>query len=283
MSPLVSVVMPVYNAAATVEEALRSLLVQTHADLEIIVVDDGSTDGTPDVIAGIRDARIRLLRQEHLGLVGALNAGCTLARGEYIARLDGDDIASERRIEAQLAFMEQREEVGLLGTWARIVKEGEPPRIFAPPSSDAALRRCLLLDSPFVHSSVMFRREAYVESGGYPDGLNEDYRLWIRIARSWKVAVLPTVLVTHRVYPGSYTRSIRRRKVLRARLATQWEATRALGLWLAAIPALGLTTVAYLLSLVGGNFEETVRTATARLTARLRGFRREDDRDARGA
>jgi len=280
--PLVSVVMPVYNAAATVEEAVRSLLVQTHADLEIIVVDDGSTDGTPDVIAGLRDARIRLLRQEHLGLVGALNAGCTQARGEYIARLDGDDIAAERRIEAQLAFMEHHGEVGLLGTWARVAKEGEPPRVFAPPSSDAGLRRCLLLDSPFVHSSVMFRRKAYLESGGYPDGLNEDYRLWIRIAQSWKVAVLPQVLVTHRVYAGSYTRSIRRRQMLRARLRTQWEATRALGLWLAAIPALGLTTVAYLLSLVGGNVEDAVLTATAGLTARLRGFRREDDRDARG-
>jgi glycosyltransferase involved in cell wall biosynthesis len=272
--PLVSVVMPVYNAVETVEEAIRSLLRQTYEHLEILAVDDGSTDGTPDVIGGIRDARIRLLRQEHLGLVGALNAGCTLARGEYIARLDGDDIAAEPRIEAQLAYMEQHGEVGLLGTWARVVKEGEPPRIFAPPSSNAALRRCLLLDSPFVHSSVMFRREAYVESGGYPDGLNEDYRLWIRIARSWKVAVLPQVLVTHRVHAGSYTRSIRRRQMLRARLGTQWEATRALGPWLAAIPALGLTMVAYLLSLVGGGFEETVRTATAGLTARLRGFRR---------
>jgi glycosyltransferase involved in cell wall biosynthesis len=271
--PLVSVVMPVYNAAGTVKAAISSLLAQTYEHLEIVVVDDGSNDGSPDRVAGLRDARIRLVRQEHRGLVATLNHGCALAQGEYIARLDADDLAHPRRIAAQLEFLAGHPEVGLLGTWAELAGDRGVEGTFEPPASDPELRRYLLWDSPFVHSSVMFRSAALRGAGGYPEGLAEDYRLWIRIARIWKVAILPEVLVTHRIHQTSYTRTQRRAAALRWRLVAQWEAARDLGPWWAAAPALGVTCGAYLLALAGGGPESAARGLAGRLSRRARGFR----------
>lgn len=271
-TPLVSVVMPVYNAAATVEAAVRSLLAQTHEHLEILVVDDGSVDGSPDLVAGLRDSRIRLVRQEHRGLVATRNHGCALAQGAYIAPLDADDLSHPRRIAAQLEYLEGHPGVGLVGTWARLVSDEQEEGTFHPPVSDPALRRYLLWDSPFVHSAVMFRRAALQGAGGYPEGLAEDYRLWIRIARSWKIANLPEVLVTHRIHRASYTRTQRRAAALKGRLAAQWEAARWLGPWYAAAPALGVTCAAYLLALGGGRVEANVRKLARGRFSRRRGF-----------
>ena len=270
---LVSIVVPVYNAADTVESAIRSLLQQTYQRLEILVVDDGSVDNSLAIAAGIRDSRIRVVAQEHRGLVMTLNHGCALAQGEYIARLDADDLADERRIAAQVTFMEDHPEVGLLGTWARIEGKDAEVWTYEPPVGDRALRRYLLWDNPFVHSSVIFRPVAFREVGGYPEGLAEEYRLWIHMARSWKIAILPEVLVTHRIYEASYTRKQRRAAALRGRLMAQWEAARSLGPWHEAVPALGVTCGTYLLALMGGEAETALRRLVRVSTRRLRGFR----------
>jgi len=131
---------------------------------------------------------------------------------------------------AQVTYLEEHAEVGLLGTWAKIVSEEGEEGTFEPPVADPALRRYLLWDSPFIHSSVMFRRAAFLEAGGYPEGLAEEYRLWIRMARSWKIAMLPEGLVTHRIHRASYTRRQRRAAAIGGRFKAQWEAARTLGL-----------------------------------------------------
>jgi len=265
--------MPVYNGADTVEEAVRSLLAQSYERLEILVVDDGSTDASVAIVAGIQDSRIKLLRRDHQGLVKTLNHGCAQAQGEYIARLDADDVAYECRVAAQVEYLEGHSDVGLLGTWAKIVSEDGEEETFEPPVSDRALRRHLLWDNPFIHSSVMFRRVAFQEAGGYPEGLAEEYRLWIQMARSWKIGVLPEMLVRHRIHQASYTRRQRRAAALRGRFKAQWEAARTLGPWQHAIPALGVTGGAYLLAVLGGRPETTVRSLVRGLSRRSRGFR----------
>jgi len=271
--PLVSIVMPVYNAARTIGDALRSLLVQTFERLEILVVDDGSVDASMDVVAAMADPRVKVLRQAHQGIVKALNTGCERSHGEFIARLDADDVAEERRVAIQVACLDAQPAVGLVGAWARIQGELGGERTFAPPISDQALRRYLLWDNPFVHSTVMFRRTAFQDAGGYPIGANEDYRLWIRIAQRWKLAVLPEVLVTHRVRSESLSRAMHRPEALRARLHAQQEAARALGPWHLALPALATTAGAYLLAHLGGGPENRARWRVRGLSGRVRGMR----------
>jgi GT2 family glycosyltransferase len=249
--PIVSVVIPVYNAASTVEAALRSVLNQTYRHLEVVVVDDGSSDGSITVVESVRDHRIAVIRQKHRGLVEALRVGCERARGTYVARLDADDHSYETRIAAQVAYLEHHHGVGLVGCRARFELPGGRAWLFAPPQDDNALRRYLLWDNPFVHSSVMFRRDAYVAAGGYSEGPNEDYRLWIQIARSWKVAVLPEALVIHRIRPDSLSRTASRTAALRNRFRGQWEAAVHLGPWYSALPALAATCGAYALALAG--------------------------------
>jgi GT2 family glycosyltransferase len=211
-------------------------------------------------VLGVADPRIKVVRQEHRGVVPTLTRGCAEAAGEYVARLDADDVAYPGRIAAQVAYLERHGEIGVLGTWASMRDEDGRTWSFEPPSTDPALRQYLLHDNPFVASAAMFRRQAYLDAGGYAEGPNEDYRLCIRIARAWQLAVLPEVLVMHRVRRASYSGSIPRRAALRARLAAQWDAARTLGPWYRAIPALAVTCGAYVLSIVGGAPERWVRS-----------------------
>lgn len=267
--PLVSIIVPVFNAADTVQEAVQSLLGQGYPHLEILVVDDGSEDRSGAIAEAIHDDRIIVTRQHHGGLVSALRAGCARARGSYIARMDADDFARDDRIAAQVAYLDAHAHVGLLGSYARIVWPDGREQIFEPPTADGELRRYLLRDNPFVHSSVMFRRAVYDRAGGYRPGPNEDYRLWIQMARWSALAVLPQILVTHRVRETSYSRSMRRATALRARLAAQWEAATTLGPWYQALPALALTGASLALAAAGWN----TRGPFAEATARWRGLR----------
>jgi glycosyltransferase involved in cell wall biosynthesis len=273
--------MPVYNAQETVEEAVRSLMQQTYADLEILVVDDGSTDRSCATIERLRDPRIRLVRQPHGGICQARNRGCSEARGEYLAVLDSDDVAQARRIQAQVDYLDRHPAVGLIGTHARFVSDDGQEWFFTPPAEDRALRRYLLWDNPFVHSSVMLRRQALGAVGGYTQGVvaNEDYRLWIQVARSWKLGMIPEVLVTYRVRRASASRAAHRRLALRGRLAAQWMAARLLGPWYLAVPALAATTLAYALSHLAGLRGPVLTTDLRSAAERLRGFRRRGPED----
>ncbi len=272
-TPLVSIVMPTYNAIDTIEEALRSLLCQTYPNLEILVVDDGSHDRSMDAAEGLHDARVKILRREHQGLVATLRSGCDRANGGCIARLDADDVAHHERIAVQVEYLQHHPDVGLLGSYAKIESSDGREWLFRPPTAEPALRHYLLWDNPFVHSSVMFRHVAYDQAGGYPEGPNEDYRLWIRIARSWKLAVLPQVLVTHRIHAASYTRVMSRAAALHGRLVGEWEAAKLLRAWPQSIPALTTTAGLLLLNRVGGRLEQTARALAGSLPAKLRGYR----------
>ena len=191
MTPRVSVVMGVRDGAPWVGEAVRSVLVQTLGDLELIVVDDGSTDATPDVLAAIEDPRLRVERQAPEGLTRALNRALALARADLVARLDADDVGLPQRLARQHAFLAAHAAMGLLGTAAREVDAaGREVRVLRPPEDDAALRRLLIRRNPFVHSSVMVRRALLERVGGYDARLAvaQDYDLWMRMAAVTRLA-----------------------------------------------------------------------------------------------
>ena len=221
----VSVVLPVRDGERFVQEAVESIFAQAHADLELIVVDDGSTDRTREVLGGFGDGRLRVVHQDPLGLVGALRRGITEARAPLIARMDADDVSEPARLERQVRIMQERPRVGMVATWTVVIDElgRELRREVLPPAHDDLVRR-LLLRNPFQHGSVVMRREALEQVGGYRDdyGANEDYDLWRRIARSWELACVPEVLYRYRTHPGAVTRTdperIARREELRSEL-----------------------------------------------------------------
>jgi Glycosyl transferase family 2 len=209
--PIVSVILPVYNCKEYLSAAIKSVVNQTFADFELIIIDDGSTDDSPSVLDTISDRRIRFYRQGNQGLASTLNRGISLSRGVYIARQDQDDISDPRRLALQVAYMEAHPECVLLGAWAQIMEVDQLARRFhRHPVEDATLRYQLLFNNPFVHSSVMLRHSALLKVGGYTTDPErqppEDYELWSRLSRIGSIANLGEVLLTYREIPGSMSR-----------------------------------------------------------------------------
>ena len=251
MTPAVSVVMAVRNGMPWVAEAVTSVLGQTLADLELIVIDDGSSDDTAAALAAFRDGRLRLVRQDPAGLTRSLNRGLGLARAPLVARLDADDTAQPDRLMRQAALLASRPDIGLVGTGAlEVDAAGRAVGTIVPPEDDVAIRRALIHANPFVHSSVMFRRAVVERAGGYDERwpVAQDYDLWLRLAPLTRFANLPDVLVVRRLLPGRVS-VVRDDDRLRGELRARWRAVRC-GThpwWAAAFalrPALALATPA---------------------------------------
>jgi glycosyltransferase involved in cell wall biosynthesis len=226
--PAVSVLMSVHNGAPWVRDAVTSVLTQRLADLELIVIDDGSTDATPDVLAAVRDPRLRLERRVREGLTRALIRAIELARAPLLARLDADDVAMPERLALQHEYLDAHPDVGLLGTGAREVDPtGREVAIVRPPVDDASIRRALIRANPFVHSSVVVRRAALDRAGGYDRSfpVAQDYDLWMRLARVTRLANLAEPLVIRRLTPGRVS-AVRDGDRLRAEARVRWRAVR---------------------------------------------------------
>jgi glycosyltransferase involved in cell wall biosynthesis len=215
--PLVSILMPVHNEEAFLPAALRSLVQQTLRAWELVVVDDGSSDATPEILADAasQDRRIRIVRREGGGLVAALNAGLAECRAPLLARMDGDDICHPRRLELQSSFLRHHPDVGLVACHFRHfprtrLKQGMLAYETWQNSlySHGLIMRDRFVESPFVHPSVMARRSLIEEAGGYRDkGWAEDYDLWLRMAQSGiRFARLPQTLFFWRDHPERATR-----------------------------------------------------------------------------
>lgn len=211
-SPAVSVILSVRNGGSDLPQAIATILAQTFTDFELIAIDNGSTDETAEYLDGIEDPRVRVYHQADAGLAAALNRGISLARGRYIARQDHDDWALPTRIEQQVKFLDAHPDHALIGTRAEIWAADKPTgRFHDHPTEDEALRFELLFNNPFVHSSVMMRKSALDEVGGYTTDPArqppEDYELWSRIARKFRVANLPERLTIYREMPSSMSRA----------------------------------------------------------------------------
>ena len=204
--------MSVYNGERYLVEAIESILNQTFTDFEFIIINDGSTDGTADILRSYKDRRIRIFEQSNIGLTRSLNRGVALARGEYIARMDHDDLSMPERFARQVAFLDAHPEVGVVGTACLVYNEVRGIEWkYAVATSDDECRRDLIKGNQFVHTSVMMRKSVLQAVGAYNEAYRylQDYELWVRLAGRTRLANLPEVLVVRRYHWGavSTTRS----------------------------------------------------------------------------
>jgi glycosyltransferase involved in cell wall biosynthesis len=233
-TPLVSVLLPVFNCEQFLAVAVRSILSQSFSNLELLLLDDGSTDRSrkiADKIAGTDD-RVRVFSWTNRGIARSLNSGLDLARGSLIARMDADDIALPQRLERQVAFLEAHPEIIAVGTHALLVDpDGDPicPWFVRLENHEEIDRRLLSGDGggAIVHPTVMIRREHLNAVGGYHSNyeLAEDLDLFLRLAERGRLANIPEVLLQYRQHLGSIgvTRRKQQRASARRALEDAWK------------------------------------------------------------
>ena len=208
--PKISVVMSVYNGSSYLPEAVESILKQTYSHFEFIIIDDGSVDNTWEILLdyATQDQRIALYRNEkNIGLTKSLNKGLRLAKGDYIARQDADDISLPARLEEQLTYMASHETVAMACAGVQIISgSGKVLKTYTPPQNPAVLRWQLLYRNPIRHATVIWRRQPIERYVGLYDPnfrFAQDYDLWVRIANRFPIGVLPLVLVKYRTHAES--------------------------------------------------------------------------------
>ena len=203
--PAVSVLLPIYNGEEFLAGAIDSLLAQSMTDFELLIVNDGSSDTSKDIVERYDDPRIVLLNRTHAGLVVALNEGIRRCRGRYVARMDHDDLSKPERLALQVAFLDANPEVVLVGTAFEVIdRDGAFLSVQKTLTRDQDIRRRAFYANPFAHGSVMMRRQSLLAIGGYRDEFPfvEDYDLWVRIMSRHQVANLPRVLYSYRKNSG---------------------------------------------------------------------------------
>lgn len=244
--PLLSVLLPVHNCRSYLAAAIASIAAQSHRDFEFIIVDDGSTDGSAAVIdrAAAADARIRVIRRPNTGIVGALNDGLKAATGEFVARMDGDDLAEPARFATQLAHFRAHPDCIAVGSAVWLIdRAGAVIDRYDPPLGHAAIETELLRGNggALIHPALMLRRAVLNTVGGYRREYDraEDLDLFLRLARHGPLANLPAPLLRYRLHVAS-TNFVHRetQRALSLRLVTAARAERGLP----ALPAGSLST-----------------------------------------
>lgn len=204
-SPAVSVVMSVLNGEDFLAEAIESILGQTLRDFEFVIIDDGSTDRTAEILSeyATRDRRVQVFRHPNEGRAESLNWGTRLATGRYIARMDADDVALPHRLKDQAELMDARPELGLVGGALEFIsRDRRSLGTVRPPVEDSILRTDMRHCNPFYHPTVMMRKEVAVAAGGYRRALRDadDYDLFLRIAERSKMANLAHPILLYRIH-----------------------------------------------------------------------------------
>lgn len=199
-TPLISVIMPVYNGEEYLREAIESILNQTYINYEFIILNDGSTDKTEEIILSYVDSRILYIKNEtNLQIVKTLNKGIALAKGKYIARMDADDISLPKRFERQVAFMEEHPGIDVCGTWFKTF--GKKKYIQKLPICHNEIKACLLFYTPIAHPTVMMKKTIF-DNNQYSDVFSkaEDYALWLHLIDDFKFENLSEVLLDYRLH-----------------------------------------------------------------------------------
>lgn len=213
----VTVLMSVYNGEKYLSEAIDSILAQTYPDFEFLIIDDASSDGSLEIIKSYADPRIKLIaNSERMGLAANLNRGIQLACGDYIARMDADDISMPQRLEKQVAFMQANSDIAASGTCAVDMNESGRDLKVRKVLRGEALRRWAWVPSPLIHPTVIFKKNV-VEKFGYDVSLEpaEDYGLWIGLhCAGERLDNLSEVLLRYRVHEQSVTSSNRTTQLL---------------------------------------------------------------------
>jgi len=208
---LISVVMSVYNGELYLDEAIQSILTQTYSKFEFIIIDDGSTDNSLEIIKKYKkeDSRIVLISRENRGLIYSLNEGIFLAKGKYIARMDADDISTHNRFKEQCTFMEEHKEVGVCGSFVELFYENNNTKHWTFPTKNDELKTRLLFSVPVAHPSVLIRKSiidkySLVYEEEYKNA--EDYAFWLEFSNYTKFANINQVLLKYRYLEVSVSR-----------------------------------------------------------------------------
>lgn len=208
-SPLISVIIPAFNAELYIQEALESVCSQTYLNLEIIIIDDGSSDGTREIIEQFQDNRILLISRENRGLIATLNEAIEISRGDYIARMDADDICLSTRLETQVQYLRKHNNIGLLFTGIEYIDEnGRKLREKVSTKSRKLEPVELLFGCPVCHPTAMFDMTKLKKSDIQYDKaycLAEDFELWTRLVNSTEIGIINEVLFKYRIHPNSIT------------------------------------------------------------------------------
>lgn len=213
MSEVVTVIILTYNKAHLISESIQSVFAQKFTNVEIIVIDDASTDNTKDYLAPfLKNKQIRLIQNKNnIGISKSRNYGVSLAKGKFVAMLDGDDVWLDcDKLTKQVEYLEENPECGAVGTWLIQIDEyGRNVKKIAYKEKDEFLRKSILYRNPIAHSSVLFRRDIVQSVGGYDNSLAtmEDHDLWLKIGVHNTIATLPIYALGYRVYQGNITKS----------------------------------------------------------------------------
>lgn len=211
-NPVVTVLMPVYNSERFLGQAIESILNQTFYDFEFLIIDDGSTDNSNKIIKhyASKDPRIKLLENTtNSGIVKSLNTGLQVARGEFIARMDSDDISFPNRLARQLNYLQVHSNIGVLGCAARIIDEdGIPHQTIRFPTDPGVINWSLCFMDPIIHPSVMMRKDIIIKHDGYSSDLlhSEDFELWQRLCWNTDLSNLREILFYLRRYDTNITK-----------------------------------------------------------------------------
>ncbi|MES2767721.1 MAG: glycosyltransferase [Bdellovibrionota bacterium] len=210
----ISIILPVYNGALYLKESIDSILNQEYENFELIIIDDGSKDNSWEIIESCaKNPKIKAHKQANHGLAATLNTGISLAKYDYIARQDQDDISLPGRLKAQMLFLLNNPTVDLVGTWAQVIEEDKlVDRYLKHEIEDKKIKTFLLFDTPFVHTSVLFKKKVAMDVGLYATDLNvqppEDYEFWTRFALKHELANIPEILIHYREVKTSMSRQI---------------------------------------------------------------------------
>ena len=226
---LISVVLPIYNGENTSKLAIDSVLNQTYSNFELIIINDGSTDNTKQIIESYTDERIVVINQENLGLAKSLNKGIKIAKGPYIARMDADDICYPQRFERQIEKFQQNPELSVVGTWVKVRYSDGSTAIKRRPKSHTDILKHIVKINPFSHSSVMIKKSDLINVDLYNekrDGsktvLVEDYDLWVKLIKSGsKLANIDEVLMENLIHSNSIMGSRNLYKNLKQKIGTR--------------------------------------------------------------
>lgn len=207
-TPKISVIMAVYNGEKYLRESIESILNQTYKDFEFIIVDDGSTDQTGELLKEHQrnDPRVKIItNSQNIGLTKSLNKAIRIAKGRYIARQDGDDVSLSQRLEKQIEFLKKNPEIKILGTFAYgINQKGELLRKEIPPVSPQKVKKNHIKRNSFIHTSIIIEKETLNKVGLYYNErfkTSQDYELWFRVLKIAQGANLPLFLVKKRYLP----------------------------------------------------------------------------------
>lgn len=207
--PLLSVIMPVYNCQKYLKDSIESVLDQSYRNFEFIIINDGSTDNSIKIINSFNDDRIKLISNvKNSGIVYSLNRGINLSSGDFIARMDADDICVKDRFACQLDFLFQNKDIGLCsGHIIKIDSYGDNLGEVKFPISDQDCNMMFLFGNPIVHPAAMYRKDLVLKVGGYSVGSEpaEDLDLWLKIAAKTKISNLNKVLLKYRVHEQNYS------------------------------------------------------------------------------